>query len=351
MAKTICMPTSGTLQGEISGAVGGSASAMTSLMNNYVLVILGVPIAIIIAVLFMLLIRFIAGIFIYILIFLTIGALVGLGVYFLMGPVNSAGNTGSIILAVIFFVMAFLILLLVICFRHRISLATSIIKVASKFTTDNCLIVLLPVLLFVVMVVVLVLWVFQALGFYSLGTPTTAEHQYPFQHFKITSGIQVLFGFHVFYMVWALMFLIDTSTFIIGGAATNWYYIHDAPYSEAAERYRKKHMGSVALGSFMLALLGLIRLVFDAVVPKTDGAGGPSILRRVSECVCCCCIKLFEWFATGAYTVINIRGTNFCSSGSESFKLRVTLENIGTTSVVSLVQAVDVDLCRSLRWW
>jgi hypothetical protein len=78
--------------------------------------------------------------------------------------------------------------------------------------------------------VFLALWILQALGFYTLGTPTTAVHQYPFQHFSIPGSIQVLFGFHILYLLWVLVFFIETSSFIVGGAATSWFYKRDSPY-------------------------------------------------------------------------------------------------------------------------
>ena len=144
----------------------------------------------------MVIIRCCGGCFIYMLIFLSILALVALGIYLLVAPTNpvtgsNTGTTGSIIAAVICFILAFLIVLLVCCFRHRIALGASIIKVAAKFVSENCLIVLLPIFLFVVTIAFLVLWVLQALGFYSLGKAIDAKHQYPFQHFEITTEMKL----------------------------------------------------------------------------------------------------------------------------------------------------------------
>lgn len=206
----------------------------------------------------------------------------------------------------------------------------------------------LPIVLFFISIAFLVLWFLQAAGFYSLGKPVTAEHQYPFQHFEVTGAMKVLFVFHVVYLIWTLMFLIETNSFIIGGAATNWYYKHEEPYSEASERYRKKHMGSVIFGGFMLAILGLVRLVYEAVMPHDEDAN-TSILRKCCDCICCCCLKIFEWFCSGAFTIINIRATPFCSSGSEAFSLR--LANFATSSIVSIVQAVLLLLFRSSFCW
>jgi hypothetical protein len=167
---------------------------------------------------------------------MAIGALIGFGVYLLITPSNSvagtsAGTTGSIIVACICFLFAFLILLLVCCFRKKIALATSIIKVAAKFISTHCGVVLVPVVLFIVTLFFLVLWVLQALGFYSLGTPYHTKHQYPFAHFQITVWIEILFAVHVIFLLWTLMFFIETSTFIVGGTATSWYYGRPSPYS------------------------------------------------------------------------------------------------------------------------
>lgn len=161
---------------------------MTSLLKNTSLVLIAIPVAILVAVIFMLLIRCMASVFIYIMIAVTVLALLGLGLYLLIAPSHTAtgtvtGSAGSIIAAVICFILAILIVVLVVCYKSRISLATSIIKVAANFVSSNCLIVLLPIVMFFISIAFLVLWFFQAAGFYSLGKPVTAEHQYPFQHF------------------------------------------------------------------------------------------------------------------------------------------------------------------------
>ena len=259
----------------------------------------------------MLLIRCCAGIFIWTMMFLAIAGLVGLGVYLIISPstaTSSAGSVGSIIGAVVCFLFAFLLLLLLCCFRRRIALATSIVKVAANFVSNNCGVVLLPIFLFVVTLLFIALWVFQALGFYSLGTPYTSYHQYPFAHFRLSFWIYILFAVHVVYFLWTLMFLIETNTFLIGGTATDWYYSRESPYGDASARYTKKHMGSVIFGGILLVLFGILRLIFEALYPHTE-EGEASCTKKCCNCLCCCCISIFDWFTTGAFTIMNIRGT------------------------------------------
>lgn len=72
---------------------------------------------------------------------------------------------------------------------------------------------------------------------------------------------------HVFYLFWVMMFIVETASFIIGGAATGWYFLRESPYTESSARYRIFHIGSVALGSFFLALIGFIKFLYEVLTP------------------------------------------------------------------------------------
>jgi hypothetical protein len=339
------------IKNEIAAAVGGSTQMITSLMENYLIIILAFPIAIIISLVIMLFIRLTASCFIYLLIFATIASLLAFGVYLFIMPSLTkdsaishpviADNTTRILIAVGVIILAILVTIMVCCVRKRLSLASSIIKVSANFVSSNCGIVFLPLLLFVVMVIFIALWILEALGYYSLGEPTTVEHQYPFQHFNVPKWIAAVGVFHVFYLLWNLFFLIETGSFIIGGAAVSWYYKRDAPYGEASARYRKKHIGSVILGAFFMALLGIIKFIYELVTPeqKEGETGVLATYKKVCDCICCLCTSyLFKWFNSGAYTVINLKGDSYCTAAGRAFTVRIN--SIATSSVVAVVQTV-----------
>ena len=332
------------MQDKIAEALGGNTEGITSLMDNYELVIFAFPIAIVLSLIIMLLVRFTAGCFIYLLIGLTLVGLVGLGIFLIVSDTAATyttdNKTARIIFAVVCFVLALIILIMVCCFRKRISLASSIIKVSSRFVTENCLIIILPLVLFVIMICFMVLWIMEALGYYSLGEPKHEKHQYPFQHFDIPKIIYALGAFHVFYLFWSLLFLVETGSFIVGGAAVSWYFKRESPYSEASERYRAKHIGSVALGSFFLALLGFLKLLYELLTPEeTKEEGCMAGYKKCCDCICCLCTSyLFKCFNNGAYAVINITGDTYCTSAMSAFTAK--LNNLGSSTVVSIVQVV-----------
>lgn len=355
--NTACLPTSGTLKEEVAAAMGGSAEQISSLMENYVLIILAFPISIILALIIMLFVRITANCFIYLLIISTVTVLLAFGVYLFMMPSLDQGttsepliadNTTRILIAVGVIILAVLIVVMACCFRKRLALASSIVKVSANFVSSNCGIVFLPLLLFVVMVLFIALWILEALGYYSLGNPSTVEHQYPFQHFDVPNWILGVGVFHVFYLLWTLFFLIETGSFIIGGAAVSWYYKRDAPYGEASARYRKKHIGSVVLGAFFMALLGIIKFIYELVTPeqKEGEKGLLASYKKCCDCICCLCTSyLFKWFNSGAYTVTNLVGDSYCTAAGRAFTVR--LNNIATSSIVAIVQTVNFALFSS----
>jgi hypothetical protein len=57
-----------------------------------------------------------------------------------------------------------------------------------------------------------------------MGQPVTTDKQLPFAHFKMTNFVITMIIIHVFFLFWAVCFLIETNDFIVCGAATSWYY-------------------------------------------------------------------------------------------------------------------------------
>ena len=57
-----------------------------------------------------------------------------------------------IILGVVIAIMAF-------CFRNRLKLASSIVKVSTRFVNENCPVMLLQLVIFVIMVIFIALWI------------------------------------------------------------------------------------------------------------------------------------------------------------------------------------------------
>ena len=214
------MPTSSVLQKTISPATTGFATKFAALAIGWKLILISIPIAIVLSLVIMVLIRLLASCFIYILIFALVTVLVVFGIYVWTQPVGGyigstalfQNNVARAVVSIISFLLAFAIVLFVCCYRSRISLAAKITEVSAIFVAQKCLIILVPLIMFGVTLALLVLWIAEALGFYSLGTPTNCtSHCYPFQHFNLSNWVYALLVVHVFYLLWIIFFMISTS--------------------------------------------------------------------------------------------------------------------------------------------
>ncbi len=106
---------------------------------------------------------------------------------------------------------------------------------------------------------------------------------------------------HLFYLFWIAFFLVETNDFIISGTATGWYFEQEKPFSDSFTRYRKFHIGSVCAGSFLLALLGFIKFLYDVLTVaialfrqmsprrRVAWASGPNFVTASVTAVCSGC--------------------------------------------------------------
>ena len=77
---------------------------------------------------------------------------------------------------------------------------------------------------------------------------------------------------------------------VIAGAVAKWYFTMNkkddlplAPVSQSFMRTVRYHMGSVALGSLIIAIVQFVRLVLEYIDRKTKAAQVRAVL-----CVCAC---------------------------------------------------------------
>jgi hypothetical protein len=65
-----------------------------------------------------------------------------------------------------------------------------------------------------------------------------------------------------------MMFFVQSGDFLVAGTVTSWYFLRDEPYKESLKRYFNFHIGSVCMGSFLIALFGFIKFLNEILSPK-----------------------------------------------------------------------------------
>jgi len=162
-----------------------------------------------------------------------------------------------------------------------------------------------------------------------------------------------------FGILWLIAFLIACNEFVVIVSAITWYYsdktIPDDDGIPGDSDVRvgfwwsvRYHMGSLAFGSLLVALVWTIRLIFEYVGEKmVDASGNNSCTRCLVSCIKCCldCFDRFiRYINRNAYIYMALSGESFCSSALNSFIL--ILKNAAKFSFVDGIADIFMFLAK-----
>merc|ERR1712166_1567894 len=86
------------------------------------------------------------------------------------------------------------------------------------------------------------------------------------------------------------------------------------------------NLGSLAFGSFLIALVIVIRLIFEYIDKKMQGAGDAGVMAAPVKCLmgcirCCldCCHRFVKYINKNAYCQVVLTGESFCIAALNGF--------------------------------
>lgn len=117
--------------------------------------------------------------------------------------------------------------------------------------------------------------------------------------------------------------------FVICGLAVEWYFKRESGSRVDMTMTMRwgifYHCGTIALGSFLLMLVWIIRGIVQYVTEKVKEAqpGNCFVNCMVGyvRCFCGCFEKFVKFINRHAYTECILRSTGFCYSAKEGFKV------------------------------
>jgi len=140
--------------------------------------------------------------------------------------------------------------------------------------------------------------------------------------------------FMMFAILWGVAFLIACCQFIIIVATCTWYFNEnsdmdgDASISAGIKWIFRYHMGSLALGSLLIALVWAVRIIFEYLKKKSESSGAADAMgapMRALMCMISCCLaclnKIIEYINRNAYIQIALASENFCMSAWNAIAL------------------------------
>ncbi|XP_077426206.1 choline transporter-like protein 2 isoform X2 [Vanacampus margaritifer] len=260
-------------------------------------------------------------------------------------------------------VVEFLIIVTLIFLRKRIMIAIALIKESSRaigYVTSS---LFYPLLTSLLVAVVIAYWAVTAVYLatsnsevYKVSANEDCEYRFKtcdpktFNISNITSACPeaecnfafyggeslyhkylIVFQFYnLFLLFWCANFVTAMGQVTLAGAFASYYWAFKKPddmppnpVSSSLGRTLRYHTGSVALGSLILSLIQIIRVLLEYLDRKLKGAKN-KFTKFLLNCMKCCfwCLeKCIKFLNRNAYIMIAIYGHNFCTSAQDAFNL------------------------------
>jgi len=195
------------------------------------------------------------------------------------------------------------------------------------------MILLVPVINTLIALALLVLWFVGVIYLYSVGT-ITQNTSYPWSNVAWESFTEGCFYFNLFFGLWVLAFMVSFNVFVIASATVIWFF-DQGKGQEAGSKSKKNpcctgycwaigwHMGSIAFGSFILAVIWAIQIIMAYIDRKMKNAqAANTCIRYMFKCIHCClaCFERFIQFLNKqAYIQVALTNSSFCTSAWKAF--------------------------------
>jgi hypothetical protein len=270
------------------------------------------------------------------------------------------------IIAYVIWALSFLWLVMVWCLFARIRLAIAICRVAGEFIGHTKSVLLVPVVLAILAVVWCILWAFSA-TFLISQVPDARTSTAVFSSYTVAYGdattpgectgewpvgstyrddyncegvncwrcappryvFDYRFAIIFFAFLWNNAFMVAFGQLAIAISVAIWFF---APHNEKTRISKVKtaiwacfryHLGSIAFGSFIVAVVQFIRYVLMYFEKQAQAQKNKVmvIVLKIAQCCLYCLEKCIKFLNKNAYIQIALCGKNFCASAKVAFFL------------------------------
>lgn len=239
------------------------------------------------------------------------------------------------ILQIVFYVIGGLSFIIILACVQTIAVTIAVIKTSALFVFSNFFIIFVPILSAILISAYIILWIYIFLYLWSVGTAIPGSNS-PFATIVWNKSTQYWVIFHAFSLLWNVAFLNYYGTFIISSTCAIWYFnggktsesFFSFPILTSCYWGIRYHLGSLALGSLILAVCWLVQLILIYIQNYLNNMkkGGieSTLLNLFMRCLSCyvaCFTRFIQFVSELGFSYMAITSKNFCSSCSEAFKL------------------------------
>ena len=227
-------------------------------------------------------------------------------------------------------------LLVMVCSFNSLRVAIAVIETAADYFADTKRIIFVPLLYFLIGFICFIAWVFALLCVASIGPITVDSVALQTKDIEWDEKTTYAMWYMLFGFFWIMAFIISCNEFVVIVSAITWYYSDktepdddgipgDSDVKVGFWWSFRYHMGSLAFGSFILAIVWIIRFIFEYIGEKMiEATGNNGCTKCLIACIRCCldCFDRFiRYLNRNAYIYMALSGESFCSSALNAFIL------------------------------
>uniref|UniRef100_A0A914XEE5 Choline transporter-like protein n=1 Tax=Plectus sambesii TaxID=2011161 RepID=A0A914XEE5_9BILA len=228
------------------------------------------------------------------------------------------------------------ILMAVICCLFRSAgLVVDLFREAGRALQAMPMLLIQPLFTFIALMIFFIYWslVVLLLATSTHAVPVKQSALPPAPYFEqtvvvynATAAIRYMWWWHAVGLIWTAEFLLACQQMVVAGSVAAWYFSRDRsrvrfPICHAIKQLICYHLGSVALGSLIITIVKVPRLILMYIQAKLTGSTN-LIAKYVLKCLICClyCVeKCLRYLHHNAYTIIAIEGRSFCPAAAQAF--------------------------------
>lgn len=232
--------------------------------------------------------------------------------------------------------------LLVIFLFTRIILSIKLIGLVSKMFARIPSLFFFPVFIYILMFIWWVYVVGVACVLFGAGTPTRKFVSYTeddpnavvdyidMEYNKIIQGMAI---YHAVGWIWITCFLSALGEMTVAGVVAQWFFTRKEDrrkwrccsfmVTKSFFRCLRYHIGTLALGSFIITVCKVVRAFIEYIDQKTRNSQN-TLARCCFKCMKCClwCLEKFLKFLNrNVYILTAIHGYSFCPGCCKAFNL------------------------------
>ncbi|XP_076816304.1 choline transporter-like protein 1 [Clavelina lepadiformis] len=249
--------------------------------------------------------------------------------------------------AVIVTVVTIILLLILIWSRKSLSLVVKLFDEASLAVFNMPLMLLQPFVTLIVMIAIIGYFVFCTIFIVTVKVPQVDDDG--LVTFVEMESLPILHLFipHLIGCLWMLAFVSACQEMILAGSVCNWFFSRGSgdkqktcnckicPTAKPILHLILYNLGTVAIGSLIVAIVQTIRIILGYIQSKLKGQENKFaryILKALSCCMACF-EKILKYINRNAYICAAMYGEGFCASGKRAFNL--LLNNIRHMMVIN----------------